>query len=105
MPRPRRTAAYNLRLRLGVLGDYVVSDFLVSRLGHNFFRDELVLVRIGTTLDDLAGIAVTDAGQHLQLGRSRTVDVDRVHFRRSRRAPRIGGRRLWRRRDRRRHRR
>src|SRR2546422_138334 len=64
--------------RGGLLGDHVVLDLGVGRLGDDLLLDQLVLARVRAVLDDLLGVRVTDAGQRLQLVLRRRVEVERA---------------------------
>src|SRR5882672_945915 len=64
----------------GLLGDDLVLDALVGRLGHELLRDQLVLSLVRAVLDDLFRVGLPDAGQRLQLvGRGR-VEVEESAF-------------------------
>ena len=61
---------------LGLLGAYFVGDFVVSRLGHDLFANEVGLGAIGAPFDDFLGVGVADAGEFLELVFGCGVEVD-----------------------------
>ena len=59
-----------------MLGDYFVGDFVVRRLGHDLFANEIGLGAIGAAFDDFFGVGVADAGEFLELVFGGGVKVD-----------------------------
>ena len=58
--------------------DDLVLDLVVGRLRNDALLRELVLRGVRTALDDAVGVSIPNAGQRLQLVRSRGVDVQQL---------------------------